>query len=457
MRVRTRRPARFKVLRHAHLRRFYIGFAASKLGTAMASIALAFAVLDSGGSAVDLGYVFASEIVPQVALMLGGGVLADRFGRRQIMLGADVLRTGSQAVLAGLLFAGHPPILAFCALAAAVGVGDALFSPGLNGLTVELVPADELGDANAIFGMARSLASVAGPALAGVLVAAADPATVIALDAASYAASALALSGLRLPERSSSSGRSMLSDLTEGWAEFRSRTWLWVTTAQFTLFNLVAWGPFLLLGPVLSKSYLGGAAAWGSIMAAFGAGSVAGGLVALGRRPRRPLLIASVASLGYPAPIALLALHAPTAEIASAAVVAGLASAGFNTFWSAALQQQVPADTQARVYAFSIVGSYSAGPIAFAGAGPIAAIIGAPVLLGTGAAVAACTSAAVIAVPAIRAVLWHTSPAAPPQENDATATADSGPSPGTLHHSAEAPAPTSGSESAKPTAPPTSG
>jgi MFS family permease len=115
-----------KVLRHANLRRFYISFAASKLGTAMASIALAFAVLDSRGSAVDLGYVFASGIVPQVALMLGGGVFVDRFGRRRIILGADVLRTASQAVLAGLLFAGHPPIWAFCVLAA-VGVGDALF------------------------------------------------------------------------------------------------------------------------------------------------------------------------------------------------------------------------------------------------------------------------------------------------------------------------------------------
>lgn len=111
--------------------------------------------------------MFASGIVPQVVLMLGGGVVADRFGRRRIMLGADVLRTASQAVLAGLLFATSPPIWAFCALAAAVGVGDALFSPGMNGLTVELVPTDELGDANAIFGMARSLASVAGPALAG--------------------------------------------------------------------------------------------------------------------------------------------------------------------------------------------------------------------------------------------------------------------------------------------------
>ena len=172
-------------------------------------------------------------------------------------------------------------------------------------------------------------------------------------------------------------------------------------------------------------------------MGAFGAGSVAGGLLALGRRPRRPLLVAAVASLGYPAPIALLALHAPTGEITAAAVVAGPASAGFNTFWSAALQQQIPADAQARVYAFSIVGSYSAGPIAFAGAGSIAAVVGAPLLLGTGAAVAACKSAAAIALPAVRTVRWRTTPGALPQENDAKAPAESGPSSGTFHDAAE--------------------
>ncbi len=407
MRRRIPRPRRLQVLRHGDLRRFTIGYTASKLGTAMASIALAFAVLDVGGSAADLGYVFASGIVPQVALMLGGGVLADRLGRRRIMLGADVLRTTCQAVLTGLLFAGHPPIWAFCVLAGGVGVGDALFSPALSGLTVELVPPDELGDANALFGLARSVASVAGPALAGILVAAAGPAAVLAFDAASYALSALALTSVRLPALPAKGGHTMLSDLADGWAAFRSRTWLWVTTAQFSLLNLVAWGPFLLLGPVLARSYLGGAAAWGAIMAAFGAGSIAGGLVALGRRPKRPLLVAVVASLGYPAPVALLALHAPTWEIAVAAAVAGVGSAGFNTFWAAALQQQVPADAQARVFAFSIVGSYSAGPVAFAAAGPVAAIVGAPLLLGIGAGVAAAAGAAVIAVPAVRAVRWR--------------------------------------------------
>ncbi|MGH9063289.1 MAG: MFS transporter [Acidimicrobiales bacterium] len=94
------------------LRHFLFGYVPSKLGTAMASIALAFAVLDNGGSAADLGYVFAAQIVPQVLLMLAGGVVADRLGRRPVMLGADLLRTTSQWLLAALLFAGHPPCCA---------------------------------------------------------------------------------------------------------------------------------------------------------------------------------------------------------------------------------------------------------------------------------------------------------------------------------------------------------
>ena len=95
----------------------------------MTSVALAFAVLDSGGSAADLGFVLTAAIVPQVVLMIGGGVTADRMGRRAVMLNADLLRTVSQGVLAGLLFAGHPPIWTFIILSAAVGVGDAFFSP----------------------------------------------------------------------------------------------------------------------------------------------------------------------------------------------------------------------------------------------------------------------------------------------------------------------------------------
>lgn len=397
---------RARVLRHRNVRRYFSGYLASKLGTAMASIALVFAVLDSGGSAADLGYVLAAGIVPQVVLMIGGGVIADRLGRRWVMLCADVLRTASQGTLAVLLFAGHPPIWTFAVLAGAVGVGDAFFAPAFNALVVEIAPSDEMSDANALFGMVASTTQVAGPALAGVLVALANPATVLALDAASYAMSAIALVSLTLPRSVTPERQSLIADLVEGWGEFRSRSWLWAITAQFATFNLLAWGPFLVLGPVLAKAYLGGARPWGIIMALYGAGSVAGGLVALGKHPRRPLVVATIASFGYAAPLALLALSAPTIEVAAGALVAGLGSAGFNVFFATTIQQQVPPDAQSRVFAFDLVGAYSAGPIAFAAAGPVAAAVGAHLVLGAGAIWTLLASLAVFALPAVRAVRW---------------------------------------------------
>ena len=225
--------------------------------------------------------------------MLGGGVIADRLGRRPVMLGADAARCAAQVALAAVVLAGRPALWVFIAAAVARGTGDAVFTPALSGLTAELTPQDDLVNANALLAAARSAATVAGPGLAGVLVALAGPGTVIAVDAASYAVSVLALASLRLPAArpgaprlgaaSSGAAPSYLSDLRDGWAEFRGRPWLVITTVQFTLFNLLTWGPYLLLGPVLCRDYLGGAGAWGAVMACYGGGSVLGALLALGR------------------------------------------------------------------------------------------------------------------------------------------------------------------------------
>src|ERR1700730_15917724 len=273
-----------------------------------------------------LGYVFAAGIVPQVIFMLGGGVIADRFGRRRAMLAADAVRCCAQAALAAALFLGHPRIWVFVLLAGLGGTGDAFFEPALSGLTVEIASSGQRANANALLSVANSAARVAGPALAGILVAAAGPAVVIACDAASYGASVFALGLLRLPGAARRSGRSPLADLAEGWAEFGSRAWLVITTVQFTLFNLLTWGPFLVLGPVVSKAYLGGAGGWGPVMPALGGGSILGGLLALGRRPRRPVAAATASTFGYAVPGALLALHAPVAAVAAGALVAGLGS-----------------------------------------------------------------------------------------------------------------------------------
>jgi predicted MFS family arabinose efflux permease len=417
-----------RVLRDRDFAHFFAGYATSLLGTSMSALAVSFAVLDSGGTASDLGVVLAAGIVPQVLFMLGGGVLADRIGRRPVMLGADAARCAAQAALAGAVLAGRPALWVFILLAMARGTGDAVFTPALSGLTVELAPPDDLVNANALLSAARSAAVVAGPSLAGVLVALAGPGTVIAIDAGSYAISVLALASLRLPaarqERVRRSAgraaagsaavqrraarvavvRSGLEDLREGWAEFRGRAWLVITTVQFTLFNLLTWGPFLLLGPVLCRDYLGGAGAWGAVMACYGAGSVLGSLLALGRRPHRPMAAATAATFGYALPCALLALHAPVAGVAAGALAAGTGSALAGTFSAAAEQQQLPAGVLARVTAFQVVTAFAFGPLAFAAAGPVAAVLGARTVLGFGAVWSTLSCAVVLALPAVRAV-----------------------------------------------------
>jgi hypothetical protein len=393
-----------------NFRRFYIGYTTSQLGSSMSAVAIAFAVLQNGGSATSLGIVFAANIVPMIVFLLGGGVLADRLGRRPVMLTADVARCAAQSTLAVTLFLGHPHVWLFVIAAFVVGAGNAFFSPALSGLVVQLAPPEQLGNANALFGMAGPAASVAGPALAGILIAVGSPAVPIAADAGTYAVSAVALALLRFPDAGRPAARSLLQDLADGWAEFSARSWLWLQTVQFTLFNLLTWGPYLVLGPVLARQYLGGARAWGAVLACYGGGAVLGGLLALGRRPRRPLLFATATTLGFPLPPLALALHLPAAAVAAGALLAGLGSALGGAIATTVTQQRLPAAVLSRVGAFNMVGAYAFGPLAFIAAGPVAAAVGARAVLGFGAAWAVFGTLAVLAAPSIRTMTWQQTP-----------------------------------------------
>ena len=396
-----------------NFRRFYVGYATSMLGTSMSAVAIAFAVLASGGTATSLGVVFAANILPMVAFMLGGGVLADRLGRRPVMLTADIARCAAQGALAATLLLGRPHIWLFVVAAFVVGTGDAFFQPALSGLPVQLAPRDQLGNANALFGMVEPAAQVAGPALAGIVIAAGSPAAAIAVDAASYAVSAIALAVLRFPDAArANAARPLLRDLADGWAQFSAHAWLWLQTVQFTLFNLLTWGPYLVLGPVAARDYLGGARAWGAILASYGGGAIIGGLLALGRRPRRPLLVSTLTTLGFPLPPLALALHLPVLAVAAGAVLAGAGSAFGGAVATTVTQQRLPADVLSRVGSFNMVGAFSLGPVAFVAAGPVAAVFGVRAVLGFGAAWAVFGTLAVLAAPSIRTLTWEDGPSA---------------------------------------------
>ncbi|HXT89256.1 MAG TPA: MFS transporter [Trebonia sp.] len=431
---------RLAVLRVRDFRLFYVGYATSQFGTAMSAVAIAFAFLGTGGTATGLGVVFTANIVPMVVFLLVGGALADRLGRRRVMLAADLVRCAAQGTLAAALALGHAGLWLFVAAALAVGAGNAFFSPALSALPVQLTPTELLADANALLGTAEPAAKVAGPALAGILIAVTSPALVIAVDAATYAVSAVALARLRLGEGSrgasprggvaprdsaaprdpgqprKATGRrdpqrnSLLGDLAEGWAEFTSHPWLWPQTVQFALFNLVTWGPYLVLGPVLADQYLGGARAWGTVLACYGGGAILGGLLALGRRPQRPLLIGTLTTFGFALPPLAFALRLPLTAVAAATLAAGLSTAFGGAFATTVEQRLISPEALSRVGAINMVGAFAFGPVAFIAAGPEAAAFGPRAVLAFGAAWSAAMTLAVLASPAIRQLPWPEPP-----------------------------------------------
>jgi hypothetical protein len=187
-----------------------------------------------------------------------------------------------------------------------------------------------------------------------------------------------------------------------------------VITVQFAFFNLITWAPWMLLGPVEGRAYLGGARVWGLILAVQGAGAIVGGTLSLGRRPSRPLIVATIATFCYALPDIPMSLHGAAPWVAAAAFVSGVGSSVFLTFESTVIQQQVPPDKLARVSALSTFPAYGIGVIGYGIDGPLAAAFGAQAVFGVGAIYGLLSSAVVLAVPSVRAVRWRSTDTADP-------------------------------------------
>jgi MFS family permease len=391
-------------LRERQFRVFFIGQATSYLGDGLLPVAISFAVLDLTGSATDLGLVLAVRMVPVVLFLLAGGVWADRLPRQRVMIASDVLRGTSQALLAVILLTGSAELWHLLALQAAYGVGEAFWRPASTALLPSIVSAERLQQANGLLAVAVNGAYTIGPAVAGVLVATAGSGVAIAVDAATFAVSSLALLMLRVPPlEPRSEPTTFLVDLRDGWREFASRTWLWVIVAQAALFLMVVTAPLMVLGPVVADEELGGAADWGLIAAAMGVGVIAGSAAAGRIRPTRPLVVA-VASYGTGAALfaAALAVPAPALALAAIGFVSGATEGLIEVVWVTTLQQRVPGWALARVSAYDTVGSFVFMPVGLALAGPAADAFGVGTVLTVAATFALASSAAVVFVPSVR-------------------------------------------------------
>ena len=370
-----RHSATVGALRERNFRLLFIGQSVSSLGNALVPVALAFAVLDLTHSPTDLGYVLGAEAAAQVVFLLAGGVIADRLSRRAVMLGADSVRGGAEAALGALLVTGHPAVWLIAALAAVQGTAGALFMPASTGLTPAVVSNANLQQANQIQQMASSAAGIAGPALAGLLVVAAGPGWAILGDAVTFGVSVAFLATLDLTAAPRPSRQRFVTDLREGWDEFRSRTWLWTITAVSAVFNFLITA-YLVLGPVVSQRSYGGAAAWATVATIWGVGSVAGGLLTMRLKPRHPLRLAVTASCFLPLPSLAFAAGLPLPVIAAAAALAGTGLIVFYSQFTTTMQRQVPERALSRVSSYDWFASLAVYPVGLAVAGPVGAALG---------------------------------------------------------------------------------
>ena len=150
---------------------------------------------------------------------------------------------------------------------------------------------------------------------------------------------------------------------------------MWSFAVYFAIVNML-WGAWSALGPVVADRDLGGAAAWGTVLAAVGVGALAGSLLATRARPGGPLVLVALTEALVALPLAFLAAGAPAPQLACAAFLSGAGMMLGNSVWQSTLQRHIPGDSLARVSSYDWFGSFAFYPLGLAIWGPVAGAIG---------------------------------------------------------------------------------
>ncbi|NJP46372.1 MFS transporter [Actinacidiphila epipremni] len=372
-------------------------------GNSGATIAAAFAVIESGGDATDVGVVAAARTAAMVVLLLVGGAVADRLPRQRVMALANVVNACSQALFAALVLTGHAALWQMAVLTAVGGGAHAFFAPAAQGLVLATVEAGHAGPAISVYRLATNAAVVGGAALGGALVAAVGAGWVLAADAAGFAVSAVMRARIDTAgaARAAPAG-GVLGDLREGWREVVSRPWLWGIVVQFSVVNGMVTAVESVYGPLVSRDHLGGAGPWGLALAAGGLGTACGAVLMVRWKPRRALLVGTLCVFPLALPGAALALLLPAWSLALVMFAGGLAVEVFAVGWMLAMHQEIPADLMSRVAAYDWLGSVAMTPLAVALAGPVAAAFGLRAALWGSSALVVLLTAAVLVLRDVR-------------------------------------------------------
>ena len=395
------RGASLGSLRQRPFRLLFLGRTLSAIGDSIVPVALTFAVLKLG-STTDLGIVLGVGSATRVVFLVFGGVWADRLPRQFVMMASDVLRAVVQALIAFAFFVGNIQVWELAVGSVVFGFAGAFFNPASTGLIPSIVPVEDLQEANALLGFSRGILEVAGPAVAGVIVATLGFGVVFAVDSASFVASSVCLAAMRLPgviERVAD--RSMLAEARAGLREVVVRRWMLAGLACDLVVNF-ALAILFVLAPAIVEAHYGGARDWGFLLTAGAIGGLVGSVAAVRYKPPRPLLVAYLTAFVIPLQLLAYVPPLPLAVLLIGSAVLFWQISLANAFWVTMEQQHVPGEVLARVDSILWLGSLVVYPLGLAAAGPISSTIGTRTTLILAASLAAVAVTGALAVRDVR-------------------------------------------------------
>jgi len=385
----------------------------SVLGDRVTSVVLPFAVLSVGGGVGEVALVSAAQFLPFAVLALPAGVWADRLDRKRILIASDLVRLCTQLTAGLLLVTGSASVAQLVVLAGAYGAADAFFAPAFTGLLPATVSALHLQPANALRGLTFSIGAIAGPVLAGGLVAfGGGPGVALLFDAATFVVSVALLLPLRarLVQAVSAAQDPVATtdhfwtSLRQGWSEVRGRPWVLAFLTGMCVYHAAVLPAVFVVGPVLADQELDGASSWAVVTAGFGLGCVLGDLLFLRWRPRRALRVAGLMLVGASCQAAFIGSGFGTWGIAGLEVLAGVCVTGTFTLWETSLQEHVPAHALSRVSSYDYLATAGVIPLGNVLVGAAGAAFGLHASLVAMSVIGIGVAVAVASMPSVRAL-----------------------------------------------------
>lgn len=361
-----------------------VGQYTSTVGDYCYAVALPWFVLSAHGGTVLLGTVLACYGVPRTVLIPIGGILADKFGPRSVMLLADTVRCVLVGCLALLAARQIVSLVLLCPIAALLGAGEGAFIPASYSIVPSLLRTEQLTAGNALATAMVQAGSLTGPVLGGLLVTTAGPASAFGVDAASFAVSALVLALVTarrtaVASSSTAAGAGYAGAAAGGqsvWSLLRSSRLLQVILGVCVAANLASGGTFDVALPALAQARYG-ASGYGVLVACLSGGSLLGTLAAARAGAlRRPTIVAF--SVFLVAAIVICLVPLPGLASAGAIVVGGYGMCiGFGNIVSMTLLQQwVPRQLLGRVMSLVMLAGIGSFPASVAVAGVLVRHLG---------------------------------------------------------------------------------